>query len=313
MTPQSLPGFAQRSAYIDPASGEPLEDKGGFLTTASGRTVPIRGDIPRFVDSAGIAENWSRQWRIWQDLHYSEQYRSRSYEQFKAKFGIDPSDRSLKPMRVLDAGCGNGRNTALFESSQHQVWSVDMSLAVEFAKANVPPGAAEFAQANIANLPFPDHFFDFVFSDGVLIHVPDVDLCIGHLLRKLRPGGLLGLAMAKEWDPAEKFAIAHERVIDFYRRFSVGLPEFILNPFVALLSSLYRLRSFPIVGRLALLLVPEWHDDPEWRRCYIHDYLTAVIRKRQRESDITQILEKHGARDIVVFPSHEIRVTAKKA
>lgn len=274
-------------------------------------TTPPRSvdeGIPRFVDTDGITQNWSRQWRIWDQLHSSGEMRRKTHEGFVSKFGFDPRDPTITPMKVLDAGCGNGRNAELFAGTQHTVWAADSSLSVRYAARNVKAANVHFLQADINDLPFGDGFFDCVFSDGVLIHVPDIRQTITHLASKVRPGGILALAMAKVWDSSEIQAIRRERVIEFYRKFTVNMPEPILSAIVAFLSSLYCLGRIPFI----FYLVPEWHPDAEWRRCYIHDYLTAKYRERQRPERILGILGELGFVDLHTAPSHEIRVRGRR-
>src|SRR5262249_50283779 len=46
-------------------------------------------------------------------------------------------------------------------------------------------------QGNALNLPFPDAFFDFVFSDGVIMITMDTHRALRELVRVLAPGGYL--------------------------------------------------------------------------------------------------------------------------
>ena len=262
--------------------------------------------------SQELVENWSRQWRLWDRLHFTPEFKRKTHEGFIAKFGFDPKDPTAAAMAVLDAGCGNGRNAALFADTQHRLWAVDLSRSVEYARRNVPARNVAFARSDLHNLPFPDGFFDVVFSDGVLIHVPDIARAIGCLAEKVKPGGTLALAMAKAFSDSNVQALRHERIIEFYRRFTVRMPAPVLRGTVALLSSLYHLRHLPILGRFMVYLVPEWHADSEWRKCYIHDYLSAVYRERQDPQRITAILRDLGFSEIRLADSHEIRIRAIK-
>lgn len=274
---------------------------------------PLRTDpIPRFAVS-GHTENWSRQWKIWQSLHSNPQMREQTYADFRDKFGIDPKDPDIAPMIVLDAGCGNGRNSALFAGTRHEVHAIDLSASVDFAHTQIVANNIHFAQADLCDLPFADESFDFIFSDGVLIHVADVRQAIAALVKKLKPNGLLGLTLAKELPEENRWDIRHEQIIEFYRNIvaSVSSPILIMG-FVRFLSSLYHLRRVPWFGPRIALFIPEIHPDPEWRKCYIHDYLTARYRVRQKPETIETILKDHGMIDIHFRPSHEIRVTCRK-
>lgn len=268
--------------------------------------LETRNGIPRFVPSDGYVKNWSRQWDLWRGLHNTEEQRAKTREEFIQRFGLDPFDRTLAPLTILDAGCGNGRNSALFNGSQHKVWAIDASHSVDFAIGNVSGTNTTVAQANIDDLPFADGTFDYIFSDGVLIHVPDIAHSIAQLFAKLKPGGTLALAFAKEIDPDYAWAIRRESVINWYRRYTTTMNETALAALVSTLSAIYPLRLLPVVGPQIGLLIPEHHPDPEWRKCYIHDYLSATYRERQNPDRILAILKSIGAEKIELKPGNEV-------
>ena len=158
---------------------------------------------------------------------------------------------------------------------------------LDVARQNANSTNIEIAQADLNFLPFSDAFFDLVFSDGVLIHVPDIKAAISSLVAKLKPGGLLLLAMAKEIPPEQRDVIRREKIINFYRLITTRLSnQRLITWVVDFLSGIYNCKDVPGLRRVVWYLCPELHDDEEWRKCYIHDYLTAKIRRRQRvESD----------------------------
>jgi ubiquinone/menaquinone biosynthesis C-methylase UbiE len=97
---------------------------------------------------------------------------------------------SFRGKRVLDAGCGTGRHAFHVARNGAQVWAVDLGSAVEVARRNT----AEFenvrvVQADLHHLPFAPESFDFVYSIGVLHHLPDPEGAFRNLLRYLKPGG----------------------------------------------------------------------------------------------------------------------------
>jgi tellurite methyltransferase len=108
-------------------------------------------------------------------------------------------------MRVLDAGCGNGRNIVYLLRMGCDVCAVDESddaVAKTFAVARrICPGinSANFRVAGIDALPFDDGAFDVVVAIAVLHFARDpshFDRMIGELWRVLRPGGLLFARLA---------------------------------------------------------------------------------------------------------------------
>lgn len=299
-----------KATYVDPDSGASLRRLGESLVSEFS-CFPLTNDIARFVPSAGIASNWSRQWARWSGLHVSSP--ADAAEKFKQKFGLDPRDPSLLPMKVLDAGCGSGRNLLAFLNTKHWVWGVDLSDSVEVVRRTIKGENIEICQADLTKLPFPNGFFDLVFCDGVLIHLPDIQSAISCLSQKLKTGGQIFLAMAKEIPVDRRDLVRREKIINFYRYFTTRISnQQAIMKIVDALSGLYYHRNRRLLGRLVWYLCPELHDDEEWRKCYIHDYLTAKIRLRQNPDRIVNILNGLGFKDITVLPSHEVRVVAVK-
>jgi SAM-dependent methyltransferase len=93
---------------------------------------------------------------------------------------------NIRPgMRVLDAGCGSGRNLVYLLREGYEVFGVDAKqAAVEYvrdlARMLAPPLPAEnFQVAGIEAMPFPDGFADVVVCNSVLHFARDVVLPAG--------------------------------------------------------------------------------------------------------------------------------------
>jgi ubiquinone/menaquinone biosynthesis C-methylase UbiE len=95
--------------------------------------------------------------------------------------------------KVLDLGCGNGRWYKIFKEKRVDYFGIDNSeKLIEIAKENFPD--AKFFVGDALNLPFPDNFFDKIYSIALLHHIPSEALRIKVLKeakRVLRPGGIL--------------------------------------------------------------------------------------------------------------------------
>jgi SAM-dependent methyltransferase len=111
---------------------------------------------------------------------------------FWPKVGWAPEE--LHGKRVLDAGCGVGRFSALALANRAEVIGIDSSTAaVDAARVNVP--GARFENADLLA---PDTFahlgtFDRIFSIGVLHHTADPEAAFHNLARMLRPGGSIAI------------------------------------------------------------------------------------------------------------------------
>src|SRR5688500_10747084 len=97
-------------------------------------------------------------------------------------------------LKVLDAGCGTGGNSAHLRA-YGDVTGIDFS-AHALALARERPGL-RLARASVESLPFPDASFDLVLSNDVLCHlgVASDARAVAELARVLRPGGVLYLQL----------------------------------------------------------------------------------------------------------------------
>lgn len=96
--------------------------------------------------------------------------------------------------RLLDAGCGAGRATALLAAAGYRVTGIDISLsALEKARAHSMT-ASTVAGILDLSLPFADGTFDTVFSCEVIEHLFDIQRYLAEMRRVLRPGGRLFLS-----------------------------------------------------------------------------------------------------------------------
>jgi SAM-dependent methyltransferase len=108
-------------------------------------------------------------------------------------------------MRVLDAGCGFGRNLVYFLREGYDIFGVDTDPhAVEYTRrlaASIAPAisADNFRVETVEEMTFPDAFSDVVLSSAVL-HFARSDDHFEAMLRGtwrvLKPGGLLFCRLA---------------------------------------------------------------------------------------------------------------------
>jgi SAM-dependent methyltransferase len=111
---------------------------------------------------------------------------------------------------LLDAGCGAAFSALeLFGDRLRKVryLGVDVSEAVDvaaerFAERDLP---ADFLQADLLNLPFPDRSIDVMFSEGVLHHTDSTREALFALVPLLRPGGRLLFYVYRRKGPIREF------------------------------------------------------------------------------------------------------------
>ncbi len=213
----------EHNFFIDPKTKAKLSlrvdrDKKGEIFSGAlynkANEYPIIRGIPRFVDNSlyaadnktstkemQTAASFGRKWR---------EGRSRSIgthlydavslgEQLLALLGCSTKAQLNRlfsqAKNTLNAGCGVAWSEYLFNNNpQTQRHCVDISLSVETAYKNTLGFEnVSVAQASVFELPYPDNFFDIIYSIGVIHHTPDPRKAFFSLLKKLAPGGLIGI------------------------------------------------------------------------------------------------------------------------
>jgi len=107
----------------------------------------------------------------------------------KHYFDIVPKNY-IKDKKLLDVGCGTGRWTKYVSQFAKTVDAVDPSRAIESAASLLTDcNNVRLSQVSVNDLPFDDNSFDFVFSLGVLHHIPDTALAMKQCVAKVKPGG----------------------------------------------------------------------------------------------------------------------------
>ncbi len=106
--------------------------------------------------------------------------------------------------KILDAGCGIGRNSEFFIRNNFDIFGIDLKEeAIQKAKEqivlwNTNFDLERFFIANLIAIPFPDNEFDFIISSAVLHFSKDrahFRKMFEELVRVLNPGGILFIRM----------------------------------------------------------------------------------------------------------------------
>jgi SAM-dependent methyltransferase len=95
------------------------------------------------------------------------------------------------PFTILDFGCGPGRDLQVFRKLGH--WPVGLDGAEAFVTMARAAAACEVWHQDFLRLELPDAYFDGVFANAALFHVPGQELprVLRELNATLKPGGAL--------------------------------------------------------------------------------------------------------------------------
>lgn len=281
------------------------------LRCSDGCTFPVLSGVPRFVPRSTYADGFGLQWqkyaRTQLDSYTGQPY---SLERLEACLGAPVS--SLAGKRVLEIGCGAGRFTEHLIPNAGLLVALDLSDAVEANLSNCQGrGAYLLVQADAAQPPLPEHYFDTVVCLGVLQHTADPVATLRAFRARLRPGGELvvdnylrkhGLRRFGEYataayplrklltrlSPAQalRVTIAITRLCDPIRRQTSKVPS--LDRLVArvLPTACYYGRY----DRLSPEHLYEWHEVDT------HDMLTDAFKYRMTPDELADSLQRAGFR-----------------
>jgi SAM-dependent methyltransferase len=174
-----------------PENGEVDEIEEGTLNcNQCGGAYPIMRSLPRFVSGDNYAASFGFQWNKFPTLQVDSVMRNDLSR--KRFYDCTRWPRHLPGERILEAGCGAGRFTPLALETGAEVFSFDLSSAVEAAHENNRNAPRlHIFQASIYRLPLRKGLFDKIFCMGVLQHCPDPKKAFLSLLPFLRPGGVI--------------------------------------------------------------------------------------------------------------------------
>ena len=98
---------------------------------------------------------------------------------------------AAEPFTLLDFGCGPGRDLQTFTRMGHVAVGLDGS--AEFARMAREDSGCEVWQQDFLKLDLPSEYFDGIFANAVLFHIPLQELprVLRQLHGTLKPGGVL--------------------------------------------------------------------------------------------------------------------------
>jgi len=130
--------------------------------------------------------------------------------------------------KVLDAGCGPGRDSKVFYDLGFNIFGVDLSSnLLKIASQKCPQGI--FKKADFLSLPFNDKYFDGIWASASLLHlenISDVEKALSEFNRVLKKDGIL-CVLVKQQMGKEKTSIVtdslsnHDRFFQWFSKIEI--------------------------------------------------------------------------------------------
>ena len=294
----------------------------GRLDCVSGQhQFPIEDGIPRFVPRENYAQSFGYQWNKFKLEQIDSRNGTRlSANRFYAETGW--TKQWLAGKWILDAGCGAGRFLDVATDSEAEVVGLDLSSAIDAARANLAGRAnVHFVQASIYEPPFRSGVFDGCYCIGVVQHTPDPQRAMESLPRLLKAGGQIAIT-------------AYER-----KRFTKLYSKYLVRPFTKRLNKQKLLAAIkgsmpvlfpltdvlfriPLAGRLFMFAIPvanyvhertlSRRQRYDWAILDTFDMLSPQYDQPRTQQEVEQALASAGVLETVRLPGPGLTIVGTK-
>jgi len=106
---------------------------------------------------------------------------------------------------ILDCGCGGGDYLAAFSTFSNNVYGIDYDAQKVRKASDILP--EKVFQGDIEDLQFEDNYFDIVFLNEVIEHIPDERKALKEIYRVLKNGGTLVMMAPNRFYPFETHGV----------------------------------------------------------------------------------------------------------
>jgi 2-polyprenyl-3-methyl-5-hydroxy-6-metoxy-1,4-benzoquinol methylase len=267
------------------------------------KNIFIFDDLGENIDMTTV-ESFGEEWTAFDS--FSDEEIKKAGDQY---FDI-VKDEWIQDKTVLDVGCGTGRWSRYVATKASQVEAMDPSKAV-FSAAHLLSSNdnIRISKAGVDTIPFDDNSFDFVFSLGVLHHIPDTADAMKKCVQKLKQNGHFLVYLYYDFEQRGflfKFIFWLSSLLRFFvSKLPATIKKFVCNiiglviylPFIYL-SKLVEFIGFKTISNLIPLSYYKSHSI----NIIFNDALDRFgtpLEQRFSRADITQMMTAAGLTDIV--------------
>jgi SAM-dependent methyltransferase len=174
-----------------------MVEEGTLICRGCSARYVVRSGVPRLLAPEAESLDATRKtrrvynftWRQFGDREVHDQWEKDSY----AYSSLIPEGLLSGAGKIgLEAGCGGGADLLRLSAGGAMLIGFDLSEGVDVAR-RLTRGCrnVELVQGDLHNLPFKPGSLDFIYSFGVLHHLPDTQAAFVRLSRLLKPGAPL--------------------------------------------------------------------------------------------------------------------------
>jgi ubiquinone/menaquinone biosynthesis C-methylase UbiE/uncharacterized protein YbaR (Trm112 family) len=299
--------------------GEIIE--GRLICQKCQQQYPVTNGIPRFVATENYASSFGYQWNLFRKEQL-DSYNGTNISAERFWSETNWTKEEIAEKLILDAGCGAGRFLDVVSNSKAEVIGVDISSAIDAAKANLEGrNNIHFVQASIYDLPFREETFDFCYCIGVIQHTPDPPKALSSITRMIKEGGKIAVTIyerkpftklySKYWLRPITKRIPKEKLIK--------LIETLMPVLFPITDLLFRA---PKLGKLFAFLIPVANYVHEkrltreqrykWAILDTFDMLSPEFDSPMTEREAVKILRENGFNEISRLPNPGLNLVGKK-
>jgi len=216
----------------------------------------------------------------------------------------------------LDVGCGTGRHLYFAARYGAEIVGIDLSEAVQTAYANTLSFSnAHIVQADLHHLPFKMKRFDFIYSFGVLHHLPEPERGFNELPHFLKPKGHIMIYVYNSYREESRVKYFLLKIASIFRLVTTRLPLrllyglcyplaliiyfFVVSPykiFRFFLKKKTRINNLPFAAYMNYP-IGVLHND-------LFDRFSAPIESRYTKKEIKQWYERSGLKNIQIVENY---------